>query len=195
MATMTMTLIGIYNTDPEFFDDITLPEGINKDTFVNNLLFKSGEFELLYPDPVFMKSLFPTWSDKWNRTFSEWLRGTQSVWNPIENYDRYEESADGGTSSGTDSTTASSSGHDEGKVSAYDSSSYQPSTYDENSSSTGSSSNTSGKFDNTHTSHIHGNIGVTQASTMLQEFYRISEWNLYDHMADVFISEFLIPVY
>lgn len=195
MATMTMTLIGVYNNDPGLFDDITLPDGIDKSIFINNLLFKSGEFELVYADPVFMKSLFPTWSDKWYRTFSEWLRGTQASWNPIENYDRYEESSDGGTSSGTDSTSASSSGHDEGKVSAYDSSGYQPSTYDENSSTTGSSSTTSGSFDNTHSSHIHGNIGVTQASDMLRAFYDISQWNLYDHMADVFISEFLIPVY
>lgn len=45
------------------------------------------------------------------------------------------------------------------------------------------------------TAHIYGNIGVTQASDMLRSFYDISAWSLYDHMADVFTGELLIPVY
>lgn len=47
----------------------------------------------------------------------------------------------------------------------------------------------------TRAAHIYGNIGVTQASDMLRGFYDISAWNLYEHMADVFTQELLIPVY
>lgn len=48
----------------------------------------------------------------------------------------------------------------------------------------------------THSGRIHGNIGVMTAPDMLQkytEFY--GKYNLYDLIADVFVSEFCIMVY
>ena len=48
----------------------------------------------------------------------------------------------------------------------------------------------------THTARIHGNIGVMTAVKMLQEymdFYHTS--NLYDLIADIFVTEFCIMVY
>ena len=199
MATMTMTLVGLYNYDNGLFDNLTVPIGIDKNLFINSLLFKSGEFELLYPDLNFMKSMVAVWSAKWAPTFEKWLMGTNTLWNPIENYDRYEESTathdNTNTSSGSD--IVNSSGSNEGLVSAYDSSTYQPSskavTGTNSTTSTSSTLNEDGTL--THNSHIHGNIGVTQASDMLRNWYDISEWNLYDHMSDVFIREFCIPVY
>lgn len=207
MATMTMTLIGAYNYRNDLFDNLALPEDINRDTFIASLLMKSGEFELLYPDLDFLKEYIGIWSDKWYRTFSEWYRGTQASWNPIENYDRYEDASDAHSKKGTASNTATSTGNDtysastENKVSAYDAGTYQNKDKSESSSgTTTSNSTTSNGSDSetgssTHTSHIHGNIGVTQASDMLRAFYDISSWNLYDHMSDVFIQEMLIPVY
>ena len=41
-----------------------------------------------------MKNAIKVWSAKWYRTFSEWLKGTKAEWNPIYNYDRYEEGWD-----------------------------------------------------------------------------------------------------
>lgn len=199
MATMTMTLIGLYNYDNGLFDNLTVPVGIDKDLFINSLLMKSGEFELLYPDLNFMKSMIGVWSTKWHDTFSKWLTGTLATWNPIENYDRYEESTDthANINKSEGSDTVNSSGSNEGFVSAYDASTYQPSSKAETGmNSTTSTKNTLNEDGSlTRNSHIHGNIGVTQASDMLRNWYDISEWNLYDHMSDVFIREFCIPVY
>ena len=199
MATMTMTLVGLYNYDNGLFDNLTVPIGIDKDIFINSLLLKSGEFELLYPDLNFMKSMIGVWSAKWSNTFEKWFTGTNASWNPIENYDRYEESTEthANINKATGSDTVNSSGSNEGLVSAYDSSAYQPSSKAVTGlNSTTSTSNTLNEDGtNARTSHIHGNIGVTQASQMLEGFYSIAEWNLYDHMSDVFIREFCIPVY
>lgn len=41
----------------------------------------------------------------------------------------------------------------------------------------------------------YGNIGVTTSQQMLEAELTISEWNLYDHISDVFLREFCIPVY
>ena len=94
MASAKMTLIGMYNYRNDIFNELVLPTGIDADLFKQSLLMKGGEFELLYPDPDFLKYSIKIWSSKWFRTFSEWLRGTEQRWNPIYNYDRFEESRD-----------------------------------------------------------------------------------------------------
>ena len=56
----------------------------------------------------------------------------------------------------------------------------------------------SNAIDNTSSKHagrIHGNIGVTTSQTMLESELSISKWNLYDEIADLFISEFCIYLY
>ena len=44
MATMTLTLIGLYKVDETLFDNMILPDQIDRNTFINSLLMKSGEF-------------------------------------------------------------------------------------------------------------------------------------------------------
>ena len=94
MATAKWTLMGMYNYDNTIFNEMVLPTGIDADLFKSSLLIEKGEFEVLYPNPDFMKKAIKVWSAKWFRTFSEWLRGTQAQFNPIYNYDRYEEGWD-----------------------------------------------------------------------------------------------------
>ena len=88
------TLLGMYNYDNTIFNEMILPAGIDGDLLKQSLLIEKGEFEVLFPDPNFMKNAIKVWSAKWFRTFSEWLKGTQAEWNPIYNYDRYEEGWD-----------------------------------------------------------------------------------------------------
>ena len=94
MATAKWTLMGMYNYDNTIFNEMVLPTGIDADLFKQSLLIEKGEFEVLFSNPDFMKNAIKIWSSKWFRTFSEWLKGTQAKWNPIYNYDRYEEGWD-----------------------------------------------------------------------------------------------------
>ena len=104
-----MSVMGLYNWDNTIFELLTIPEGLDKDTLVDNLLVELAELEVLYPNPVVMKNLIGVWSDKqldiWNRLYQT----TQYEYNPIENYDRYEagsnESTDETTHSGLDTHT------------------------------------------------------------------------------------------
>lgn len=275
MASSKMTLIGMYNWDNTIFSELLLPTGIDKDLFINSLLLQGGEFEVLYADPNFMKNAIKIWGMKWFRTFAEWLKGTQAEWNPIYNYDRYEDARDDGyrnysstntadytdkrtaalkdkhvtdleekntvdlqdknTLGNTDTTSQIKKSETEHQVAAYDSSTYQPSSKDiiDNGDSkvehtgtvttnktgtdatetkgtdtidhtgtdimnhSGTLSDIEGKDNNTSVrkAHMYGNIGITTSAAMLTEFYQIAQWNLYEHMSDVFASELLIPVY
>lgn len=46
-----------------------------------------------------------------------------------------------------------------------------------------------------HNGRLHGNIGVTTSQQMLQAELDIATWNLYEHIADIFMQEFTIMVY
>lgn len=65
-------------------------------------------------------------------------------------------------------------------------------------SSTGSlTSNNAGTSSNTNvrTGRAHGNIGVTTSQQMLQSELDIATWNIYEHITDIFLQEFVIPIY
>ena len=50
-------------------------------------------------------------------------------------------------------------------------------------------------YTNTHTSHGYGNIGVTAAQTLFMKETEVASWNMYEHMADLFASEFCLMIY
>lgn len=193
-----MTLIGLYNFDNHLFDGINI-SGINKQVLIENILNKSGNFEVLYPDYDYLKMMINNWNNKYQKTFERWLNGVGTDWNPIENYDRYEEIKDVGNSTmkGNDSNTSSGSGTNTQKKAAYDSSTFE-NDIEAHSSTSGSSStisNSTGSSNNLHTAHIHGNIGVTTSTAMYLEYQESALWNIYEHITDLFLNEFVIPVF
>lgn len=222
-----ITLIGLYNflkdSGDDLFLNLSLPTGIDKEAVVNNILMKGGEFEVLYPEPYFIKSTMVTWSKKWHWTFDKWLKAINIEYNPLENYDRIEESTDHKTDSGhnnsnrtdtrtddlSQTTNGSNTGNTENKVSAFDASTYQAhdktdSTLSNNEtvSNTGTQTQTGVlsatnnlTSDMTHSSRMHGNIGVTTSQQMLQSELDIAMFNLYDKITDIFLQEYIIPIY
>ena len=104
-----LSALGLYNWDDTIFDLFQIPEALDKPTLVDNLLAQTAELEVLYPNPVVMKSLIGVWSlkqlDVWNRLYET----TQYEYNPIENYNRLETGSDGGTGSTTHSGSDSRS--------------------------------------------------------------------------------------
>lgn len=320
MSTAKITLFSfarwMNENNKDLFANLTLPQGLQKSTLVDNILLRGGEFEVVYSDPNFMQYAIGSWSQKWYRTMQKWIEALSIDYNPLENYDRYENIQDKGQKSNKmdrtldhrddtlvnmqdlrtlntqnkrtldtdmlntrnlmdeetrdledketrdmdDVTTYDHMTNTEQLVSAYDSSSYQPSsmTINTNGSANGGQTdhNTdkieyngtdtfehTGKdifnhtgyddtkntgtdtMDNTgtdtlnktgtegtshtgtikdagaedtfndHVAHVHGNIGVTTSQQMLEQELEISKWNIYEHITDLFLTEFVIPIY
>lgn len=199
MSKATMTLIGLYNYDNTLFDKLTMPQGIDKDLLVNNILLRGGEFEVLYSNPVFLQNMFSVWSRKWERTFSKWHEALNLDYNPLDNFDRKEEWTDTGKSKITDKNKTVNAGSDtiESEVSAYDTSSYSPSN--KNTTTLGTNTTiddtTTGDNESTHVGRMHGNIGVTTSMQLIESELSLDEWNLYEHITDIFLKEFVIAVY
>lgn len=46
-----------------------------------------------------------------------------------------------------------------------------------------------------HTAHIRGNIGVSTSSSIWLEYMDAQRWNIINHITDIFLREYVIPVY
>lgn len=115
---VNLSPLGLYNWDNTIFDTMLLPEAIDRQTLIQNLLAETAELEVLYPAPAVFKNLVAVWSMKQLGVWEELYATTQYEYNPIENYNRYETGSDGGTGStsrtGTDTAaeTTTNSGTD-----------------------------------------------------------------------------------
>lgn len=205
------------------FDTLTLPDDIDKDVLISQIMLRGAEFPVIHPEPSFMQNMISAWGKIHYSTFEKWITALNIKYEPLYNYDRHEEWSDNETRSdnGTSSSTLNSSdessssggysddGETENKVSAFDTSSYQPhdkttTTLDNEHSENSTSSRVDtgnnrfenkGTTANTRIGRMYGNIGVTTSQQMLEAELEIDKWNIYEHIANMFISEFLIPIY
>ena len=207
MSSAKVTLIGMntyfQNAGSDLFEFLDLPEGLTKQTLTDNILLEGGEFEVLYSDPVALKSYIGIWASREQPTFQRWVDALAIDYAPLENYDRHENWTDTLDSDGTSRTIGtndtSTSGTVTSDVSAYDSSGYQPKekvTTSETVDNDTTENNTS-TLDNTgvHAGRIHGNIGVTTSQQMLESELELGYWNIYSRITDMFLKEFCIMIY
>lgn len=207
MSKAKITMLGLLHFHSGLFDQLVLPEGVEKEIVINTILDESADFEVIYADPFFTENMVGLISRKWQRTFQKWYDALQLEYNPIENYDRYEHWTDDSTGKETQDTTANStessagSGQTDTYVNTYDSDTLHQdgrstSTQSANSSGTDTSNSEANTTDNSvHDGRMHGNIGITTSQYMLRQELEISGWNLYEHIANVFIQELCIMVY
>ena len=178
MSSAKITTVGFYQYmnayNNDLFGLLNLPPGIDKDTLVNNIMLRGGEFEVVYSNPDFYKSAIGLWSNKHYRTFEKWINALTIDYNPLENYDRMEEWSDSGSrintgtvsDSGTITNTGTQSTEETGKenfkdsgnstssdeVSAYNSNSFQNDKKNTTNSSNSSETNTTNR--NTRTDNL-----------------------------------------
>lgn len=169
------------------FEHLTVPTGIDKDVLIQIILKECGEMTPVWTDPNFMAEMIGVWSTKWEKTFEKWYHAYTFEYEPLYNYDRYEEVSE------TNSNELSST--DTGSVTntrtAYDSNTYQP--HDKSDTTGATSSDSAGEF--SRDAHMYGNIGVTTSQQMLEAEYNIAKWNIYDQIKDLFMQEFCIMIY
>ena len=153
MAQSKITLIGLESfLEPNsVFDELTLPEGIDLTTLKGTIFLRCQEFELLYPDPEFMRSAVKIWGMKNYWTFNKWVELINKQYDPLYNKDYYESWTDehegeyskegSGSSSGntsdssdftrTDNLQTTSNGTETHSEKAYNDANYVGTTQDE----------------------------------------------------------------
>lgn len=107
MSTMQrLSLIGLYNYNNTLFDNLSLPAGYDKQTFIDTLLVEHGEKCVLYPDFNFMKYSFGVISKKWQLELKRIYEALTAEYDPTWNYDRHEEYTDETTDKYKDTATS-----------------------------------------------------------------------------------------
>ena len=110
MSSAKITLIGcenyFQNINQSLFDNLRIPETLDKETLTDNILLRGGEFEIQYGDPDFLRFAIGSWSNKWMPTMERWTRVLAIEYNPLENYDRIEDWTD--NTKRSDATSANS---------------------------------------------------------------------------------------
>lgn len=142
---MRITLYGFLQYDPTLFDDITLPDDLDKDTVINEIIRRSGDLFPYHQALPYLKQNITFWFNRNYINFDRMIAALTAEYNPIENYDRYQKDTttptEVVTTAHTGTITDKDSGKDsreikstpgvtdttETKVSAFDSSSYSPS--------------------------------------------------------------------
>ena len=164
---MTLSLLGMYQYDNRIFDGLVLPQGVDKETLIDNILSETAEFEVLYPEPRFLSNMISAWSEKELPVWEKLVETLHYEYDPISNYDRNEESTDSGESLG--------------KVAGYNASDLV---------------NSSGATTQARrTSRVWGNVGVTTTQQMIDEQRRIVKFNIMDYIIDSFIRRFCLLIY
>ena len=193
MSSAKITTVGFYQYmnayNNDLFGLLNLPPGIDKDTLVNNIMLRGGEFEVVYSNPDFSKSAIGLWSNKHYRTFEKWINALNIDYNPLENYDRMEEWSDSGSrtntgtvsdsgirkNTGTQSTESSGKDNFKGsgnstssdEISAYNSNSFQNDKKNTTNSSNSSETNTTAN--NTRTDNLSESNSNTRTDNLSEK--------------------------
>lgn len=190
-----INIIDLYDYSP--FENIKLPNGLDKDIVVNTIMDKCAEYTPIYPELKLLtwkiENFFAKNYDNWTKL----LNAYNLEYNPIHNYDRHEEIDETYKRDRTNKLTENNTSNtvDTGKVSAFDSSAFQNSTEDTTVDTENNTHNTDEDIVDTtkKDNHLYGNIGVTTTQQMLESEIALREkFNLYDIIANAFFSEFML---
>lgn len=208
-----ISVMGLYQWNSDLFGLMVIPEGLDKDVVVSNLLAETAELEVLYPNYEVMRTLIGTWSYKELPIWEHLYNTTQYNYDPIQNYNRTEiETIEGEgdrTHSGTDTRTRQDitdstskeaiagfdsvpSGNNDGLV---DQSRNKYDNQFDSSDTLQHGEKINDKTNSRRENHTSGNIGVTTTQKMIREEREIAEFNIYDRIITDFKARFCIEVY
>lgn len=208
----TLSIAGLYSWDDHIFDQMVVPAGVNKQNVIDNILLECAELTVIYPDWEFMRNAIGAWSTKEQEIWQKVYDLEHMDYNPIENYDRYEDELENignkgqtmqvGSSETTNSTTQNTDTVN--RVAGFNSNDLanqsQAETNDMNVGRGGNLASDMSYSNNDQTrsrgSRIHGNIGVvTTQSMMLQQLDVLPKVHIDDYIINSFKERFCILVY
>lgn len=187
-----LTIAGLHHyTEGHIWDGLELPEGIDKDILISEIIRQCSEFSVIYTEPIFLNKMIMAWGKKWYHNFDRWIKAYNFEYNALYNLDV--------EATYTDDNKTHTEGESDirgtitGQKAAYDSEVFKNATNDINSNhSTGKNTV---KTDNIRTERRFGNQGITMSQEMLAAEYDIWKANVYQMMAEIFATEFCICIY
>lgn len=86
----TLSVMGLYQYNNKIFDGMVIPNGVDKELLINNILIECAELETLYPNDEIFKLVVDNWSAKELPTWEKLYELFNMEYNPLYNVDAYE---------------------------------------------------------------------------------------------------------
>jgi len=193
-----LSILGLYNYDNSIFNLFVVPDGMDKELIINNILLECAEMEIIYPEPDIMKNAIGLWSNKQLESWERMYKAMQLEYDPIYNYDRFEEWLDSNTAT-THSNTNSNlnrKGSTKHQVNAFNRG-ITDSNIDsiDNTDTDNTNTNSNNSAIGAHSGHLYGNIGVTTSQDMLLSEVNVSKFIVQDYIIEQFKERFCLLVY
>lgn len=216
MRRSTLSIFGLYNYDNTIFDNFVVPESVDKDNVIENILIECAELECLFSSPDMMKFAIGSWSKKELFAWEKMDAALRAEYNPIENYDRKEIITDKetrdltrddtetrdlsaeSTNSGTDTSTNQVSAFNDTDFSNKDKNTLEHGMKNnsKNTGTVGVVGTQKGTITNEHDNHTHGNIGITTSQQMIEsEIALRSKYNIVSIIVESFKRRFCLLIY
>ena len=178
---ITISVRGMWQFDNSLFDKLQVPEQIDKQDVVDTILLECAELPVIYTNWDVLQGAIGLLS---KRRLHAWERMATALfedYNPLHNFDRYEDSTD------DENTSSNGSAVSVNTVNGY------------NGDAEHDRQNTDGKSEtkrgNKHNAHLYGNIGVTTNAQMLEGELKIRKQDLISIIVREFKESFCIMVY
>ena len=172
---MLLSIMGLYEYDNTLFQGLQMPEGLNQEAVINEILLQCAELEIVYPDINIMKLAITTWSIANQYTWQKLYDTMVVEYNPIWNVDATVE-IDRETSGSGNATDA---------VKGFNSNTWAESD----------KTDTSSSAEEDVTERRTGNIGVTTTQQMLEQERKIADFNMISFIAQSFKQRFCLLIY
>lgn len=179
-----ISILGLYTWDNTIFDGLVLPDELDRDTLVQNILNDYAEMEVIYPDSDFMKSAIGQWA---NMRLHAWERMQIVLY---ENYDPYINIKRDETRTITQTRDLSSNGTSTNQVTAWNSTSFADRERDN------SNVKDTGSVTTTENFHVEGDSAITDAQDVLKKEMDVRiRYDLYHIIESEFKERFLLMLY
>ena len=85
MSFSWLSIMGMYEHDPTVMDGLRVPEGMERETVINNILLNCAELEVIYTHIESMRLAIKVWSDSnqigWKKLYDTMIVEYNPIWN------------------------------------------------------------------------------------------------------------------
>ena len=170
-----LSIMGLYEYDDNIFHGLQLPQGLDKEAVINEILLQCAELEVMYSDINTMKIAIATWSTAnlytWQKLYDTMVIEYNPIWNVDANV--------------TINRDTSGSGNATDAVKGFNSDTWAESD----------KTDTNSTAKENVTERRTGNIGVTTTQQMLEQERKIADFNMISYIAQSFKQRFCLLIY
>ena len=200
MAQPTLSIAGLYSFNEHLFDDMYIPESLDRDTVVASIIMETEGLEALYVDVPFMMDAIKYWSITMRHKWDKLVASMNFEYNPIWNKDgvrihtETEDKSSERDETVADSTASTSNNFGAGFNTTTGLTNRERDTV-QNSGQVKTDDDLKESTKRESKDVEQGNIGVTSTQQLIKEEREVADINIYSIIAKDFKYKFCIQVY